>query len=137
MKVLSIQQPWASLIVHGLKRCELRSWSTNYRGRLAIHAARRFGFPQRRLCMEGPVCGLLASVSIRRLADLPRGAISGTVTLLDCVPAGDVDRREYNADFAWLLADPLVLAEPIPYVGQLGLCNVPEAIAAALSATMR
>ena len=35
---ISMHQPWASLLVHGIKRIEGRSWSTKYRGRLWIHA---------------------------------------------------------------------------------------------------
>ena len=38
MKVLTIREPWASLIVNGYKKYEFRSWKTNYRGKLLIHA---------------------------------------------------------------------------------------------------
>ena len=41
MKALTLWQPWATLIALGLKRYETRSWSTNYRGPLMIHAAKR------------------------------------------------------------------------------------------------
>jgi hypothetical protein len=40
MVALSIKQPWATLIVHGLKTIEVRRWSTPRRGRIFIHAAR-------------------------------------------------------------------------------------------------
>ena len=40
MKVLTIKQPWASLIIEGYKRFEFRSWKTNYRGELLIHAGK-------------------------------------------------------------------------------------------------
>lgn len=43
MKALTITQPWASLIAIGAKRFETRSWSTNYRGPIAIHAAKGLG----------------------------------------------------------------------------------------------
>ena len=36
---LSIRQPWAWLVAHGWKNIENRTWQTNYRGRLLIHAA--------------------------------------------------------------------------------------------------
>lgn len=39
MKALSLHQPYASLIVLGAKHIETRSWTTRYRGELAIHAA--------------------------------------------------------------------------------------------------
>lgn len=38
MKVLTLKQPWATLISEGLKEYEFRSWNTNYRGKLLIHA---------------------------------------------------------------------------------------------------
>lgn len=41
MKALTIRQPWASLIAAGVKTIETRSWSTKYRGPLAIHAGKR------------------------------------------------------------------------------------------------
>jgi hypothetical protein len=37
---LSLKQPWATLVVHGLKTIEVRSWPTARRGRILIHAAR-------------------------------------------------------------------------------------------------
>lgn len=40
MRAISLWQPWASAIALGSKRIETRSWSTSYRGPLAIHAAK-------------------------------------------------------------------------------------------------
>ena len=37
---LSLKQPWATLLVHGLKTIEVRRWPTARRGRILIHAAR-------------------------------------------------------------------------------------------------
>ena len=37
-RALTLHQPWASLIALGVKTIETRSWSTPYRGPLAIHA---------------------------------------------------------------------------------------------------
>jgi hypothetical protein len=37
---LSLKQPWATLLVHGIKSIEIRRWRTPYTGRLLIHAAR-------------------------------------------------------------------------------------------------
>ncbi len=41
MKALTVMQPWATLVALGAKRIETRSWSTSYRGPLAIHASGR------------------------------------------------------------------------------------------------
>ncbi len=40
MRVLTIREPWASLIGQGLKKIETRSWPTSYRGTLYIHAGK-------------------------------------------------------------------------------------------------
>ena len=40
MKVLSIKEPWASLIVNGHKCYEFRSWKTKYSGKILIHASK-------------------------------------------------------------------------------------------------
>lgn len=39
MKALSLRQPWAWLVVTGYKTIETRTWKTNYRGLLLIHAS--------------------------------------------------------------------------------------------------
>ena len=39
MKTLTINQPFATLIVEGLKEYEFRTWKTNYRGEIYIHAS--------------------------------------------------------------------------------------------------
>ena len=39
MKVLTIKQPYASLIAHGFKKYEFRTWKTKYRGEIYIHAS--------------------------------------------------------------------------------------------------
>ena len=39
MKAITLWQPWASLLACGAKKFETRSWKTDYRGPIAIHAA--------------------------------------------------------------------------------------------------
>ena len=41
VRALTIKQPWAELIITGLKDVENRSRRTNFRGRLAVHAGRQ------------------------------------------------------------------------------------------------
>ena len=38
MKVLTLRQPWATLVAEGIKKYEFRSWKTKYRGKILIHA---------------------------------------------------------------------------------------------------
>lgn len=40
MKVLTIKEPWATLIAEGIKEYEFRTWKTNYRGEILIHAGK-------------------------------------------------------------------------------------------------
>lgn len=40
MKVLSLKQPWAELILQGRKKIELRKWNTKFRGEFLIHASK-------------------------------------------------------------------------------------------------
>lgn len=63
MKALTVWQPWASLVALGVKTIETRSWSTSYRGPLAIHAAKRR--PKMAEAM------LLEEAGLTRLVDLP------------------------------------------------------------------
>ena len=71
MKVLTIKQPWATLIMQGDKRFEFRSWQTKYRGDLLIHAGKG-----------------IDKEAMKRLAkyipkDMPSGKILGKVILVD------------------------------------------------------
>jgi hypothetical protein len=134
MKALSIQQPFASLVVHGLKRYETRSWPTSYRGPLAIHASRIVRMAQRERCWRPPIRGLLAQAGIAP-SDLPLRCLVGVVRVVDCVPAPDLidelDARERelgdwrDGRHAWLLADAVPLAVPVPWPGQLSLFELP------------
>ena len=37
-RVITLKQPWATLVAEGIKKYEFRSWKYNYRGKLLIHA---------------------------------------------------------------------------------------------------
>lgn len=40
MKTITVKQPFASLIAAGIKKYEFRTWKSNYRGKLLIHAGK-------------------------------------------------------------------------------------------------
>jgi len=40
MKVITLKQPWATLVAEGLKKYEFRSWKLNYRGEILIHTGK-------------------------------------------------------------------------------------------------
>lgn len=92
---LSIKQPWASLIVHGLKTIEVRTWPTPRRGRILIHAARVSD--DRRLGWE------LLPAHAQETARLI-GGLLGSVELTDCVTYKTCD--EFTRDQNLHLNDP-------------------------------
>ncbi len=61
MKALTLTQPWATLVAIEAKRIETRSWSTNYRGPLAIHAAKGFPEEAQFICFQDPVFRFILS----------------------------------------------------------------------------
>lgn len=77
MKILSIKQPWAALIVAGVKDVENRTWPTRYRGVVIVHASQRADdindeqFERR--------------FRVRIPAELPLGGIVGMTEIVDCV----------------------------------------------------
>lgn len=90
MKALTLTQPWASLVAVGEKRIETRSWSTNYRGELAIHAAAEFPAEAKRLCdgavFANPLGKAMGWPGGRLSRLLPVGAVVATCRLVDCLP---------------------------------------------------
>lgn len=142
MKAISLWQPWASLISTGAKQIETRSYKTNVRGRIAIHAARKFqlGDLQEVILRTRPFQDGLASLARPNakvnLFDLPFGKIVATCELVACLPADDRDlllrMRPVEIEFgdfsvgrwAWMLADIVRLPEPVPCLGRQGWFNV-------------
>jgi hypothetical protein len=124
---LSLFQPWATLIAIGGKQYETRSWSTPYRGRLAIHAGRTFGWEGAKLMTVEPFRSVLHAAGIHIPSQLPRGFILATCRLVDCVRTEDIagglsDQEWAFGDytpgrFAFNLDDVQALAVPIPARG--------------------
>ena len=122
MKVLTIKQPWATLIMQGDKRFEFRSWQTKYRGALLIHAGKG-----------------IDKEAVKRLAnylpkELTQGKILGKVTLVDCIKITPEFKEEllkenneiytkssFQETYGWQLEDVHVFDEPIDAKGHLSL----------------
>ncbi len=128
MKVLSLLQPWASLVVLGHKKIETRSWTTAYRGPLLIHASlgksgKLFaGFPE----IRPHIPAFLA---------LPFGAIIGEVWLeevirfeggaddfLQAITLEEKAFGDFSAGrYGFVFKNAVAFEEPIPAKGKLGL----------------
>lgn len=88
MKAITLYQPWASLLACSAKKYETRSWATNYRGPIAIHA----GLKNPYKVLKGtcstivfPMCDALGIEKNKEgLSTLLRGYIIATAELTGC-----------------------------------------------------
>jgi hypothetical protein len=104
-RVLTIRQPWAHLIIEGIKPVENRSWSTSYRGLILIHAA------------QARDAELISQFDLDPDA-LAYGAVIGCADLVDIVD--DHPSPFFNGPCGWVLRKPQRI-EPIPLQGKLSL----------------
>lgn len=121
MKALTVKQPWASLIVNNYKTYEFRSWKTNYRGKILIHAG---------LSIEKNILN-----KINYNLDYIKGAIIGEADITDCILVDknfDEELRKNDSivygndhigNYAWKLENIKKYDEPIYVKGKLGLWN--------------
>lgn len=85
---ITLWQPWASLIADGYKEFETRSWETNYRGTLLIHAAKRkFVHDEMyQISQAAEGTGMLHDQLQKYwVQGVPYGAIVATCQLTDCL----------------------------------------------------
>lgn len=114
---LTIRQPWADLILCGIKDVENRSWPTSFRGQLLIHTAKRVEWEAVDYLMHEH--GFVFPEAYR-----PRtGAILGTVELTDCV--SEHNSPFFNGPYGFVLSKPRLFRNPVDYRGQLGIFKVP------------
>ena len=81
MKVLTLKQPWATLVVEGYKEYEFRTWKTKYRGDFLVHAG---------LGVDKEALKRFEYLNL----DYPKGCIIGKVTLTDCLLVDDNLKEE-------------------------------------------
>ena len=125
MKVLSIKEPWASLIMNGTKKIETRSWKTKYRGEIYIHASL-----SKAKITKPEVYELIKDMTFKC------GYIICKCNLVDCIYmtneyVNDMKTNHYEeyicghyevGRYAWIVEDVKVI-EPIEAKGKLGLWN--------------
>ena len=87
---LSLWQPWATLLAAGKKMVETRSWPHRFRGKLLIHASKKWRPELHALCLTEPFRSALTSIGFAqhsgnwKLTNLPLGAIVGRVNVAQC-----------------------------------------------------
>ena len=129
MKVLSLTEPYATLIKTGVKKIETRSWKTSYRGKLYIHASSTKIPKEYKNNKE-----LMNLVNVN---ELNFGNIICSCNLVDCIEMTDKfieevkkNKEEYICGvykvgrYAWILEDIKVLEKPILAKGHLGIWNI-------------
>lgn len=123
MKALTIKEPWATLIIEGYKAYEFRSWKTNYRGKILIHAG---------MTLEKENAEKFKNYEL----NYSKGAIIGEAELTDCIFVTKEINEELKKinplvygksghveKFAWKLENVKKYEKPVLTKGQLGLWN--------------
>lgn len=126
MKALSIKQPWASLIAHGIKDIENRTWKTNFRGRIYIHSCGKYKDNLSDFLNEDQIDRIVLNNDFPA-KELITSAIIGEVDIVDCVINHDSIWAE-QTDFVqegnhryypekpiynWVLANAVLYDKPI------------------------
>jgi len=133
-RILTLWQPWAGLMAAGLKTIETRSWSTKFRGPIAIHAAKR-AVDLRTVAAFGDLVdridtGLWQQCHATKASFRALGAIVAVGNLVDVVPTTSlIDLSDLEAGlgdysrgrFGWVFEDIVALPEPISFRGGQGL----------------
>ncbi len=100
----------------------LRTWQTKHRGPLAIHASRGQGWDERGR-------ELLAKLGTPAPDELPRGVVElvDVVRVDDLFIAAEIKNSPHAfGPYCWVLRNPRILTEPIPYKGSLAIFEVPD-----------
>ena len=125
MKALTIKQPWASLIINNYKMYEFRSWKTNYRGKILIHAG---------LSTDKTYLKNFKDYNLEYI----NGAIIGETEIIDCILVDEefnnklkklnklVYHHDYIGLYAWKLDNIKLYDKQIYIKGKLGLWNYEE-----------
>ena len=126
MKALSIKQPWTHAVIYLGKNIENRTWTTNYRGPLLIHASKTFDNEGYVWLIEQALNNVnipsLLIDDIPHRKDFQMGGIIGMVNLKKMVRSTDYSPWMFGP-WGWVLENPKPI-DFIPYKGRLGLFDV-------------
>lgn len=125
MKALSLKQPWAWFLFHG-KPVENRTWKTNFRGNVLIHASKTWDSEGERWIYINFCKGKLPIKECITRDDprIKRGALIGVVDVVDCVK--EFDSPWFFGPYGWALKDAVEFSKPYWFKGSLGLFEVPQ-----------
>lgn len=137
MKCTSIWQPYASLVVHGHKLIETRSWPApaSLIGETIGIAATKLIRPEQKAVMQDPDFRLYYDeTGLPELDELPMGCVLGTALLHSCDIITEEDLEDVTDEekafgwwsegrYAWRLRYARPFPEPIPVRGAQGIWN--------------
>ncbi|XP_076984300.1 activating signal cointegrator 1 isoform X2 [Tamandua tetradactyla] len=119
---LSMHQPWASLLVKGIKRVEGRTWYTPHRGRLWIAATAKTPSTQEVSELQATY-RLLRGKDLEFPSDYPSGCLLGCVDLTDCLSQKQFKEQypdisqESDAPFVFICMNPQEMIVKFPIKG--------------------
>lgn len=123
MKVLTLKQPWATLVAEGVKKYEFRSWKTNYRGKILIHAGT--GIDKKKLekfkdlNLEFLFKRILTEVELEDCLEL-NDELNKKIIAEKNIAYGS----KYRTGYAWKLTNSKKINYDKEIKGQLGLWNI-------------
>lgn len=98
LRTLSLRQPWAWLVVNGYKDIENRSWRTNHRGPLLIHAS------STTTNLEADLRRVKDEHGVDVPENLEFGGVVGVVDVVDCVQQSD-SRWHFPGNWGWVITN--------------------------------
>ena len=113
---LTMHQPWASLLVAGIKKIEGRSWYSSHRGRLWIHAAGKQAGTAEIQAVEEQYREIRGH-DLEFPEYYPSSAIIGCVFVEDVVPSYE-NEEENSSEYLFICKDAVALPVPITSKGQ-------------------
>ena len=123
MKVLTLKQPWATLVAEGIKKYEFRSWKTNYRGKILIHAGAgvdKEGMEQvKGLNLKYPSKKIIACVDIVDCLELD-DSLNNQIINENNISYG----KKYRTGYAWKLDNVKLISIDKEINGKLGMWNI-------------
>ncbi|XP_025078009.1 activating signal cointegrator 1-like isoform X2 [Pomacea canaliculata] len=118
---LSMHQPWASLLVAGIKMHEGRSWYTAHRGRLWIASTAKFPSSQEITDMENHYQNLYNQEE-EFPKDYPVGCLLGCVDVVDCLSQEEYRKKfpegESTSPYVFICENPQELVIKFPMKGK-------------------
>lgn len=130
-KALSLRQPWAWLVVEGIKPVENRVWTTKYRGPFYVHAAK--GMTRQEYADCAGFCAARTEGELPPFDELYRGGIVGVATLINVLPPprgnalSGAKKWQMDGQYGFQVTDPRRLPFT-PCRGALGFWSVPESV---------